>query len=173
MPYEVVEMGHLKTGDQIAICGNVADLHEALVPLTVHTDHRYFHHGIFEKETSAVYDFHGDTKENARPQKRDFTKFYAGRTQLYRVVYKDGECLPAAEVMRRAKNAVKLQSSWPHYHIIKNNCESFATYLKTGELYSEQALVAIREFLNKIGPIIAEVVLSSSAAIASAFKDPE
>lgn len=154
MRYEEVQLKDLNTGDQIAICGNVADLHPLLVPFTMHTDNVYFHHGIFDKENLAVYDVSGESKANARPQRRDFTQFYAGHTKLYRVVYEYGEqCLPVDEVMKRANDAVQYQSSWPGYHIITNNCESFATFLKTGYRYSEQAIRAVQEFCKKAAPV--------------------
>ena len=154
MRYEEVKLGDLETGDQIAISGNVKDLHPLLVPFTMHTENTYFHHGIFDKENLAVYDVSGDNKANARPQRRDFTEFFAGHSKLYRVVYEHGEqCLPVDEVMKRAKDAVEQQSSWAGYHIIKNNCESFATFLKTGHLYSEQAIKAVKEFCKKAASV--------------------
>lgn len=154
MRYDEVQLKDLNTGDQIAVCGNVADLHPLLVPLTMHTDNIYFHHGIFDKENLAVYDFSGESKANARPQRRDFTQFYAGHTKLYRVVYQYGEqCLPVDEVMKKANDAVQYQSSWEGYNIISNNCESFATFLKTGRRYSEQARTAVLEFCKKATPV--------------------
>ena len=49
--------------------------------------------------------------------------------------------------MQMAENAVAMQSSWPSYDLIKNNCETFATYLKTGKPCSIQVLDAV----NKLG----------------------
>lgn len=162
MRYEEVQLKDLKTGDQIAVSGNVKDLHSLLVPLTMHTENIYFHHGIFDKENLAVYDVSGDNKANARPKRRDFTEFFARHSKLYRIVYEDGVCLPVDEVMKRAKDAVELQSFWPDYHIITNNCESFATFLKTGYLYSQQAIIAVQEFCKKIAPC--DVVLRSASS---------
>lgn len=173
MRYEEVKMGDLKTADQIAVCGNVRDLNPLLVPLAMLTDDKYFHHGIFDRENLAVYDFYGDSKENARPQRRDFTEFFKGHEILFRVVYEDGEqCLPADEVMKRAKDAVKNQSSWPCYNLVKNNCESFATFVKTGKLYSEQAITAVKEVCKKVVPYLATAAGSLAAAgfIALRFK---
>ena len=161
---EVQEMNDLKTGDQIAISGDVKDLHSLLVPFTIHTNNIYFHHGIFDRENLAVYDFSGDSKANARPQRRDIKEFMQGHLKLYRVVYEDGEqCLPVDKVMKRAEDAVKQQSSWPDYHIITNNCESFATFLKTGNLYSEQAIKAVEEFCKKAAPVAVALLASSVA----------
>ena len=166
MRYEKVNLGDLETGDQIAISGNMKNLHPLLVPLTLHTDSVYFHHGIFDKENLAVYDFYGDNKENARPQKRDFTAFFAGHSQLYRVVYEDGEhCLPAYLVIMRAKEAVLHQSSWPYYHLISNNCESFATFLKTGCQYSEQVFTAFKQFCKKAAPVALVVGVTTGSPL--------
>lgn len=167
---EVKEMKDLERGDQIAVSGNVKDLHPLLVPFTMHTDNIYFHHGIFDKENLAVYDLSGDSKANARPRRRDFTEFYAGHSKLYRVVYEDGEqCLPVNEVMKRAEDAVKQQSSWPGYHIITNNCESFVTFLKTGYRYSEQAIKALKEAAPVAVALISSVAGSPAAGAAIAF----
>ena len=166
MRYEEVQLKDLKTGDQIAVSGNVRDLHPLLVLFTIHTENIYFHHGIFDKENLAVYDVSGDNKANARPQRRDFTEFFAGHSKLYRVVYEEGEqCLPVDEVMQRAKDAVEQQSCWSGYHIITNNCESFATFLKTGYRYSEQAIRAVQEFCKWAGPV--GVVVRSVSSVYS------
>lgn len=139
-----VKLGDLKRGDQIAVMGNVADLSPLLRPLMALIGQTYYHHGIYDKENMAVYHFTGVDKASAKPQKSDFTDFFAGHTQLYRVEYEDDEqCLPVNEVMKRAEDAVNRSSTWPDYHLIKNNCETFATYLKTGKAQSKQALDAL------------------------------
>ena len=127
---EIVQLGDLKTGDQIAVMGQVADLHPSLLPLMDHTDGIYFHHGIFDMEKLEVIDFHGDNKDNAKPKRRPILEFMAGRTQLYRVVYEN--CLPVKETMKMANEAVEKPSHLPGYNLIENHCETFATYLKTG-----------------------------------------
>lgn len=62
-------------------------------------------------------------------------------------------CLPVYETMQMAENAVAMQNSWPSYDLIKNDCETFATYLKTGKLCSMQALDAVK----KLGPAALEL----------------
>jgi len=108
----------------------------------------YLHHGIYDKETStAVIKLHGDTNANAKPKKRDFTEFFARHTELYRVVYEEGEeCFTVEETIKRAEDAVKTQRSWPSYRLITNNCESFVTYIKTGKQVSKQVLEAPIKF---------------------------
>ena len=158
MLYESVELRHLENGDQIAVMGNVADLSQALRLLLTctGTGQYYYHHGIYDKNNTAVIHFTGDNKADAKPQKSDFTKFFAGHKQLYRVVYKDNEgCLPVDEVMQRAEDALKQAHRWPGYDIIRNNCESFATLLKTGKAISRQAIEALIPATVGAGLVIA------------------
>ena len=170
MRCEKVKQGDLKLADQIAVMGNVADLSPSLRSLTAHVGETYFHHGIYDTKNIAVYHFRGADKASAIPQKSDFTEFFAGHSQLYRVVYEDNEkCLPDHEVMERAELAVKLSSSWPDYHIIGNNCESFATFLKTGKLYSKQALEALVRFGLAAFEVSLDVVGSSAGSISGSL----
>ncbi len=143
MQLEDVELSDLNNGDQIAVRGNVKNLSPWLLLVTAHTDGTYLHHGIFIKETWSVVEFQGETKENARPKIRPFRQFFNGNVdgKIYRVVYKEGECLPVDETIRRAKEAVEKGNTWPSYNLILNNCETFATLLKTGEAVSLQALM--------------------------------
>ena len=161
MRYEEVKLRDLEHGDQIAVLGNVADLNPWLIPLMTHTGQTYYHHGIYDAKNMAVYHFTGDDKANAKPQKSDFTVFFAGHKQLYRVVYEDNEkCLPVHEVMKRAEDAVNRATSWPGYDIIKNNCETFASYLKTGKKYSKQVFDALVSAAFKLTPVAASAALA-------------
>ena len=123
MGIEEVQLGDLKNGDQIAVCGDVNDLNPSLGSFTAQTDGKYLHHGIFVKDNLTFIEFHGETKENAKPKVRPFLRFYRGHDKLYRVRYKDGECLPVEETMRRGNEAVKKGNDWPAYSLIANNCE--------------------------------------------------
>lgn len=170
MRIEKVSLRDVKTGDQIAVKGNIANLHPSLVAVTAIVGETYLHHGIYDKETSTVIEFHGDNKANAVPKKRDFTEFFAGHTELYRVVYEEGEeCFPVEETMKRAENAVKTQRSWAPYHLITNNCESFATYIKTGKQVSKQVLAALINLLENM-VFAATVVVGSFVAAAGSFQ---
>lgn len=148
MRYEEVQMRDLKHGDQIAVRGNVADLHPLLGSLVMIVGEHYYHHGIYDAHNMEVIHLTGDSKADAKPIKNDFTKFYAGHNQLFRVVYEDDEqCFSVEEVMKRAEDAVNRPTSWPGYDIIKNNCETFAFYLKTGKMYSKQASDALKKLI--------------------------
>lgn len=146
---EEVELGDLENGDQIAVRGNIEDLSSWLLPFTVHTRGSYLHHGIFVKENLSVIELHGESKEDARPKIRPFLKFFSGHDKLYRVRYKEGECFSVEETMRRANEAVEKGNAWPPYSVISNNCESFATLLKTGKAVSRQVLMALVSSLKR------------------------
>ena len=77
---EKVELNDLKTGDQIAVVGDVADLNEALAAFTCIIDggNNYFHHAIYDEENKTVIELHGDTKDNAVPKRRPFLQFFCG-----------------------------------------------------------------------------------------------
>lgn len=169
MRIEKVSLRDVKTGDQIAVKGNIANLHPSLAAVTAIVGETYLHHGIYDKETATVIEFHGDNKENAVPKKRDFTEFYAGHTALYRVVYEEKECFTVEETMAMAEHAVEKQGSWAPYHLITNNCESFATYIKTGKQASKQALEALIKVRQIIVDIV-PVVMGSSEAAADSFR---
>ena len=150
---EEVEQRNLNTGDQIAVIA-FHDLDPLLLLLNMNTNITFYHHGIYDKETDSVIEFHGDTKANATPKRREFTEFVAGQNKLFRVVYDEDETrLPVDETMRMAENAVAMQNSWPSYDLIKNNCETFATYLKTGKPCSMQVFDAAK----KLGAAALEV----------------
>ena len=50
--------------------------------------------------------------------------------RFYRIVYEDNECLPAAEVL---KKAVEIEQNQDTYNLLLNNCEHFANKCKTGK----------------------------------------
>lgn len=145
MNLEKVKLDDLKDGDQIAVHGDVADISPWLRLVTVNSNGKYLHHGIYSNEEKCVYDVHGATKDDAKPRKCDLMEFLGGRTELYRVVYQENACLPVEETLEMAEEAVNGADRWPRYHLIKNNCESFATLLKTGRATSEQALASLME----------------------------
>lgn len=148
MRYEEVQMRDLKRGDQIAVQGNVFDLHPMLAPLVIIVGEHYYHHGIYDARSMEVIHFTGNNKADAKPKKEDFAKFYRGHKKLFRVVYEDDEqCFPAEEVMKRAEAAVSQATLWPSYDIIKNNCETFAFFVKTGRRYSKQASDALKKLI--------------------------
>jgi len=50
----------------------------------------------------------------------------------------DGECTADAEVIRRAQSVERREIPWGDYDLLRNNCEHFATWCKTGVKSSKQ-----------------------------------
>ena len=162
---EEVELKDLKHGDQIAVMGDVAEIHWALPRFMSRANGKYFHHGIFDKENLEVIEFQGNDKASARPKRRPILQFIYNRYPLYRVVQE--KCLPVETTMKLANEAVEKQNSWPGYNLIQNNCETFATYLKTGRKHSEQVATACMNFLlnNKDELYLAASIVGVSSVV--------
>ncbi|CAB4026664.1 Hypothetical predicted protein, partial [Paramuricea clavata] len=72
----------------------------------------------------------------------DLYPFY----RFYRIVYKDHECLPAPEVLKKAK--ARVDKEGPAYCPVTNNCEHFANECKTGKKECHQKWTPI-EIIGK------------------------
>lgn len=159
--FEEVELNDLNTGDQIAVTGNLASLSPFLLKLMPHSNGVYFHHGIFDRENLAVIDLHGENKEDAKPNRRPFLSFFKGHDKLYRVIHE--ETLSVEQTMMMAEDVLRQQHSWQAYDLINNNCETFATYLKTGIPTSSQVFEAAKELVTRLlaSPLGRKVIGSS------------
>eukprot|EP00112_Aurelia_sp_Birch-Aquarium-sp1_P026544 Seg9474.1 transcript_id=Seg9474.1/GoldUCD/mRNA.D3Y31 product="Phospholipid-metabolizing enzyme A-C1" protein_id=Seg9474.1/GoldUCD/D3Y31 len=150
MHLEPVTLGDLNHGDHIAVKRKFEELVPAfaadLVTPFVTEDGCYCHHGIFINDhidKLAVIDFSGQTKTDAKPRLRQIMEFLSGCSDgdLFRVVYEDpSEYFSVDETVRKAREAVEQGNTWPSYHIFNNNCESFATFMKTGKAVSVQVI---------------------------------
>lgn len=166
-----VHQNMLENGDQIAVRGLVKDLSPWLVPIMAHTDGTdgtdgtYLHHGIYLKEEMNVIEFQGEDKKSAKPKIRSLTKFVAGSVdaEIYRVQHKKSDCLPVDETIRLGREAVRKAGSWERYNLIFNNCETFATFLKTGKEMSMQVQKVMLATLEKLAPVVNKGIASSSA----------
>ena len=56
----------------------------------------------------------------------------------------------AKVVIKRATEILRGQKRWDDYNLIKNNCEHFAVYCKTGERYSSQGIGRTQSFMLRI-----------------------
>ena len=64
------------------------------------------------------------------------SKMFLGLSQ---VVYRNtATVLRAHDTLVRANKVLERPEKWPKFHIIYNNCETFATWLKTGQGFSVQ-----------------------------------
>lgn len=165
---EINEIGNLPPGTQIAVKGSYGNMHPSLAiyyPL-FSSEEYYYHHGVYLGNCKVAH-FSGENKMDAKPRECDIYKFWKGAEdgKLYHVKYNDTvETLPVQETLKRAREILNQPSKWPGFQLIKNNCESFATWLKTGIKRSAQATKA----MIKIIPLVAGgAVVSSLAGISS------
>ena len=161
--YTLVEVDGIKSlqpGTQIAVRCEFANLHPSLgffFYSLISSEKYYYHHGIYLGDNEVVH-FSGNNKHDACPRKCDILQFINGasgeKKQLYRVQYDENvELLPQEETLRKAQKVLEEPSKWPGYQIIKNDCESFARWLKTNVSWSAQATMAA----IKIIPLVAVV----------------
>lgn len=173
-----VHQKQLEDGDQIAVRGLVKDLSPWLVPIMAHTedsdsaDGTFLHHGIYLKEEMNVIELHGEDKKSAKPKIRPLTEFCAGSVdrKLYRVQYEEGDYLPVSETIQQGKEAVEKARSWEPYHLVKYNCETFATFLKTGKKISMQVQKVLLANLETAVPVVKKAIASSAASVSSSMK---
>lgn len=141
---ENVVVEQLNTGDHIAAERDCSEISPFLCPLLSGTDGKYRHHGIFYCGSlgAMVIEFGAETgnKDNARFQVRSIEEFLGNSPQLYRVVHEN--YLSVEETLKLAEKALKLGR--PRYNLLFNNCETFATYLKTGVGHSQQVSSAFK-----------------------------
>ena len=155
---EEVRVEQLNNGDQIAVERHCSDLSRVLCPTMGHTGGKYFHHGIFDGKRSEVIEFYGETndKSNARVITRLIGEFAPEGHKLYRVVHK--KCLPVEKTMEMAKRALKAKKL-PAYNLLFFNCETFATWLKTGCPCSKQVSDAIEWNLSLFFLVVAVFIV--------------
>ena len=171
--YEVAKIGDVTPGTQIAVRGSYKNLHPSLAffyPL-FSSDEYYFHHGVYLGECTVAH-FSGENKTDAKPRSCDILEFIRGTTvdgKLYQVDYHDPDVvMPIEKTLHRAKEAIENPGCWPGYQIIENNCESFATWLKTGMKISAQATEATCNIVDltsiAAGSSVCSCVLSYGAS---------
>lgn len=162
---EIEEISDLTPGTQIAVKGSFKNLHSSLkffYPLFSPNEY-YYHHGVYLGECKVAH-FSGENKADAKPRSSDILQFMRGAVdqKLYRVEYHNPHLLiPIQATLDFAEKVIEHPSVWPGYSLVKNNCESFATWLKTGEKISAQAVRAA----NKVIPLAIPLVVCSSMSI--------
>ena len=146
--YNLVEVEEISLcpATQIAVKRSFGNLHLSsgfFYPL-FSSDGFYYHHGVY-LEDKRVAHFSGENKADATPRICKMVEFMEGAVdkKLYRVDYDHSDLLPTEITLDKAKTVIASPSEWPKYNVITNNCESFATWLKTGEKISAQAIEAI------------------------------
>ena len=161
---EVPNLSDLKPGDQIAVRSSFENLHKSLkilYPSSSKEDY-YYHHGVFLGNCEVIH-FSGNNKKDACPRKCDILPFLRGAKdeKLYRVEH-DGQALSVAETLQKSTEVLNSGFEWPEYHLLWNNCETLATWLKTGQKLSYQVVEAItHSTIEVVGSSLAVGVSSS------------
>ena len=144
---EVEGISNVTPGTQIAVKGSFENLHPSLkffYPM-FSSDEYYYHHGVYLGECKVAH-FSGENKADAKPRSCDILQFMKGAVdqKLYRVEYDNPDLVISIKAtLDYAKKVIASPSQWPGYSLIANNCESFATWLKTGKKISAQAFRAV------------------------------
>jgi hypothetical protein len=144
---EVDKVGNLHAGTQIAVKKSAESLHSSFrffYPFLSKVRY-YYHHGVYLGQCNVVH-FAGQNRDDAKPRKSDIFQFWKGAVdgKLCRVQYNDPSVLYSTEVTLALANQVLTRpEKWPGFQLANYNCESFATWLKTGENRSAQLIKAI------------------------------
>ena len=180
--YELVEVKDLRTlepGTHIAVQSLFKNLHtslKVLYPIVSNRDY-YYHHGVFlgdslkNGEKSQVIHFAGQTTKDAKLYLIGIDQFKkrAVDRKLYRAQYNDlASVLPVGETLKSAKDVLRGAERRPKFDIVSNNCESLATWLKTGKAFSIQGRNGIirASFISTcIGAGVGATFLKSTNAV--------
>ena len=164
-PYElrqIDEFGKIPNGSQIAVKCSFESFHPSLAffyPL-ISSDQYYYHHGVYMGNYQVIH-FSGEDKDDAKLRICDLFKFLTNSVdcKIYLVKYDDPKhLLPVEDTINLAKEVLQDPSLWPEYHVIGNNCESFATWLKTGKKVSAQAAFALHRVISLVATAVGSSV---------------
>ena len=158
---------HLTPGTQIAYKAAFESLDPTLAFLSplFTSDEYYHHHGVYLGNGLVAHIF-GQNKAVAKPSCCDIFEFmgYGVDGKVYRVITDDSRSeLPVEITLSLAEAALADPSIWPKFHIVSNNCESFAAWLKTGVQRSSQTIEAMDVFLPRYFVGSAAALLASSS----------
>jgi len=122
---EVKHLSLLRRGDHIAWHQSLAYWHHALIEEVAEDWLHVIHYNgpLSTKIKGIIMDEWIETNRD-----------YLRSNNLYRWDYDTEDCLPADEVIKRAKSRLDEAS----YDLLGNNCEHFASWCKTGIEYSSQ-----------------------------------
>lgn len=147
---EPVALTDLKSGDQVAVKRKVQLelFHPSLKVLNSIAGEHYYHHGIFVEPRSIIHQAWPSANVSlTKACKEDIMAFMNAISVdgvVYKVVCNERSSLPADEVVQRAEEVVASGIVEP-FNIVTNNCETFATFLKTGERRSSQVQAVCRK----------------------------
>jgi hypothetical protein len=143
---ELEEGENVAAGTHIAVKGLLKNLDPLFgflyLDRLISPDGYYYHHGVHLGNCRVIH-FFGANKKDATPRTCNMNEFHSrGEVdgKIYRAVYNDtAVVLPFATTDALAREVLAHPKKWPKYDIKDNNCETFATCLKTGRGFSDQA----------------------------------
>ena len=143
---EIEGYDSLQLGTQIAVKKPFEKLHKSLKVFypVIASEKYYYHHGVVIGEDRVIH-FAGNNKKDAKPRTCTLLEFVRGAEGgiLFQVKYDDQSIVLLVEkTLALAQLVLELPQNWPEYDPFKNNCESLATMLKTGKLFSNQGVKA-------------------------------
>ena len=156
--FELIKLeGDLEPGTHIAVQRPLTRLCSSFSepPYSTVSDYTptYYHHGVFLGTDLQVIHFTGETIKNAQPRRISVSEFHQRALDgwLYRARYNDETpVLAVRETRARALELLKDPGKFPKFDLLDNNCESLATWLKTGEAHTAQGKKA-KEGLIAVG----------------------
>jgi hypothetical protein len=182
MAYQLVrltsinQVANLPAGTQIAVKRSIRDFNPLfarfLYPL-VFGKMYYYHHGVYVGHGQVVH-FHGENKANAKPRECHIEEFRSGSEDdeaIFKVVYgNEVTVLPVDDTVNMAKEMAEDPQMWKKYNVMVNNCETFATWLKTGVKDSAQATEGMQYILIITCTLCVLYILLILSIICSKFK---
>lgn len=127
----------------------------------------YYHHGIFVGGNVGVIHYGGESKKNATIKVDDLRLFW-GNKRLVRITYPQREPRDPNDVIETAVRLKDNPADWGEYHLLKKNCEHFATYCKIGIAVSTQVDKKIKSIFKKAKRTVCASSASSASGMSSA-----
>ena len=146
MNYNPITPDDVVEGDQIAVkrlCAKLDPLLKHACDVVV--GKYYWHHGVYLGNGEVIHLYAVEGKADAKIRKCTINRFTSGYDdEIYRVEHQDTAVLSVDQTLEKAREVWAKRRNWRKYHLVRYNCETFATWLKTGIERSTQAEKAIR-----------------------------
>ena len=122
-------------------------------------DDYYYHHGVYLGCDEVVH-FYGPDKDNAIICFCSLSQFMslAMDNELRKVQHNVNNVEPES-ILIMAERYKLDRRSFGRYNLLRNNCESFATFLTTGKKISDQADKALKSLCKNISILLLVVLV--------------
>ena len=146
MNYYPIRPNDVVKGDQIAVKRLCTKLDSPLKHACAAVVGKYYwHHGVYLDNGEVIHFYAVEGKADAKIFKCDINNFPSGcDNKIYRVEHQDTAVLSVDQTLKKARVVWANRTNWRKYDLARYNCETFATWLKTGIERSTQAEKAIR-----------------------------